>query len=370
MVREFYFDKSIFISFLILLIIGVVFVYSATFTMTDSFYYIKRHLMAVFLGLNVGLIAYLLPTAFWKKNSYILFGLSFLLLILVLVLPANPDGAKRWINLFIFNFQPSEFAKFATVVFLANYISKKAQTLKDSWMVVLFIYIVIFSFVVLPIAIEPHKGAALYILGITFFMLISSKFRLKYILSPLFVILPVFVLVFIFKSQYALSRFKGMIDPNPHTKEGYQSFQSMLAFAKGGIFGEGIGNGTQKLRYLPEIHTDYMFALIGEETGFIGAIIVISLFMYIFYRGIRISMEKKDEFTSLLGIGVTYLITFNALAHMMVNLNIGPSTGFTLPFVSYGGSAIIMNCLYMGILMRISKEPSKVDFLKYGVRYG
>lgn len=370
MVREFYFDKSIFISFLLLLIIGTVFIYSATFTMADSFYYIKRHLIAVFLGVIAGLVAYLLPSSFWKKNAYILFALSFFLLILVLILPANPDGAKRWINLFIFNFQPSEFTKFATVVFLASYISKKADTLKDSWLAVLLIYAVVFFLAVLPVAIEPHKGAALYILGITFFMLLSSKFRLKYVLFPLLIILPFFILFFIFKSQYALSRFKGMIDPNPHTKEGYQSFQSMLAFAKGGMFGEGIGNGIQKLRYLPEIHTDYIFALIGEEAGFIGAITVVSIFMFIFYKGVKISLEKRDEFASLLGLGVTYLITFNAIAHMMVNLNIGPSTGFTLPFVSYGGSSIIMNCIYMGILMRISKEPSKIEFLKYGVRHG
>lgn len=364
MVREFYFDKVIFISFIFLIIVGITFVYSATFTMNDSFYYLKRHLIALFLGLFLGLIVYLIPVDFWKKNAYLLFVLSFILLMVVLILPANQDGAKRWINLFLFNFQPSEFTKFATVVFIASYISRKSSTLKDSFMPVAFVYGVVLLFAALPVAVEPHKGGALYILGITFLMLLSSKFRLKYVLLPLILILPVFLFTFIYKSQYALSRFKGMFNPNPSTKEGYQSFQSMLSFAKGGVFGEGIGNGIQKLKYLPEIHTDYIFALIGEETGMVGALAVLLLFMVIFYRGVMVCLEKRDEFTSLLGLGVTYLITLNAVAHMMVNINIAPSTGFTLPFVSYGGSSIIMNCVYMGILLRVSKEPNKIDYLK------
>ncbi|MCX7738550.1 MAG: putative lipid II flippase FtsW [Hydrogenothermaceae bacterium] len=363
MVREFYFDKLILISFFFLIIVGVTFVYSATFTLNDSFYYLKRHLIALSIGLLLGLLAYITPIELWKKNAYLLFIFSFVLLIVVLMLPANPDGAKRWINLFIFNFQPSEFTKFATVTFIASYISRKSSNFRDSMMPIVFICTVVFLFAVLPVAIEPHKGAALYILMITFLMLLSSKFKSKYALFPLLVILPFFV-VFILKSQYAVSRFKGMFDSNPISKEGYQSFQSMLSFAKGGIFGEGIGNGFQKLKYLPEIHTDYIFALIGEETGMIGALGVLLLFMVIFYRGIKVSLEKRDEFTSLIGLGVTYLITLNAVAHIMVNLNIAPSTGFTLPFVSYGGSSIIMNCIYMGVLLRVSKEPNRIEYIR------
>ncbi|MEZ0323295.1 MAG: putative peptidoglycan glycosyltransferase FtsW [Hydrogenothermaceae bacterium] len=368
MVREFYFDKTLFFSFLLLIIIGLTFVYSATFVMNDSFYYIKRHLFAVALGLTAGFFAYLIPISFWRNYAVHIFFISFLLLILVLLLPG--EYPKRWINLFIFNFQPSEFTKFATVLFLSKYISKKVNQLEDRWEPVIFIYGVVFLFAALPIAIEPHKGAALYIMVLTVLMLISSKFKLRYILAPAVVLLPVFFLIFIFKSQYAMSRFKGMFDASPHSKEGYQSFQSMIAFAKGGLFGEGLGQGTQKLKYLPEIHTDYIFALIGEEAGFIGAFIVLFLFMLIFYKGVKISLEKRDEFTGLLGLGVTYIITLNAVFHMIVNLNIGPSTGFTLPFISYGGSSMIMNCIYMGVLLRVSKEPVNIDYLKIGGRYG
>lgn len=368
MVREFYFDKTIFLSFLILIIVGITFIYSATFVQTDGFYYLKKHIIALSVGLIAGFIAYLTPVEFYKRNAFYIFGASFLLLIIVLLVPGHYP--KRWINLFLFNFQPSEFTKFATAVFLAKYISKKSKELKDRWEAVWVIYGIVFFFAALPIAIEPHKGAALYILGFTFFMLLSSRFNIKHVLSPVFILLPMFFVLFIIKSQYALSRFKGMIDPSLTSKEGYQSSQSMIAFAKGGLFGEGLGRGTQKLKYLPEIHTDYIFALIGEEIGFVGAFFVLFLFMVIFYKGVKISLEKKDEFTSLLGLGITYIITFNAVAHIMVNLNIGPSTGFTLPFVSFGGSSLIMNCIYMGILLRVSKEPNKISSINFGGKYG
>lgn len=362
MVREFYFDKILFFSFILLIIIGLTFVYSATFVMNDSFHYIKRHLFAVALGLVAGFFAYLVPISFWKNYAVHIFLISFSLLILVLFLPG--DYPKRWINLFIFNFQPSEFTKFATVLFLAKYISKKATQLENKWEPVVLIYGVVFLFAAFPIAVEPHKGAALYIMVLTLLMLISSKFKLRYVLAPALVLLPLFFLFFIVKSEYAMSRFKGMFEASPHSKEGYQSFQSMLAFAKGGLFGEGLGQGTQKLKYLPEIHTDYIFALIGEEAGFVGAFTVLCIFLLIFYRGVKISLEKRDEFTGLLGLGITYLITLNAVFHMVVNLNIGPSTGFTLPFVSYGGSSLIMNCIYMGILLRVSKKPVSIEYLK------
>ena len=126
--------------------------------------------------------------------------------------------------------------------------------------------------------------------------------------------------------------------------------------------GEGIGNGMQKLNFLPEIHTDYIYALIGEETGFIGAMLIILLFLVILFKGISISIRKEDKFVQALGVGLTYLIVIQALFHILVNLNIMPSTGFTLPFVSYGGSSLMMNMAYAGILLRISKEPNKFRF--------
>ncbi|MFN4305889.1 FtsW/RodA/SpoVE family cell cycle protein [Sulfurihydrogenibium azorense] len=363
MVRSFYIDWPLFISFALLVIIGLVAVYSATYTATsDPFYYLKRHIFALIIA-TVGLIvAFSIPIDFWKKNAYFIFIISVILLVVVLVLPPDGTGTKRWINLGLFKFQPSEFVKFATVLFIAKYLSRKEDKL-DSFEPVVVIYAIV-GLVGLLVAVEPHKGAALFLFILTGLLLFSSPLKVRYVLTPVFFILPFFIMFFILKSNYAFSRLKGWLNPDPSSKEGYQPYQAMLSFAKGGPLGEGIGMGTQKLNYLPEIHTDYIFSLIGEETGLIGSSLVMFLFFVILYRGVKISLEKDDLFTQVLGLGVVYIITLNAVFHMFVNLNIFPSTGFTLTFISYGGSSLIMSFIYIGILLRISKEPVKVSFVK------
>lgn len=363
MVRSFYVDWLIFVSFVLLVIIGIVAVYSATYTSTtDPFYYLKRHILALVLASIAGYIAFATPISFWKKNAYLIFLISMILLIVVLVLPSDGTGTKRWINLGFFKFQPSEFVKFATVLFLAKHLERKEDKLNSPEQVIVIYTIV--GIVGILVAIEPHKGAALFLFILTGLILFSSKAKLKYVLAPVGLIIPVFVVFFIFKSHYAVNRLKGWLNPDPSSKEGYQPFQAMLSFAKGGPFGEGIGMGTQKLKYLPEIHTDYIFSLIGEETGLIGTSLVMILFFIILYRGIKTSLEKEDLFTQILGLGVTYILTMNSIFHIFVNLNLFPSTGFTLPFVSYGGSSLIMSFVYIGILLRISKEPVKVVYAK------
>ena len=363
MVKSFHFDWAIFISFILLVIIGLVAVYSATYTATsDPFYYLKRHIFALFIASIAGLVAYSTPISFWKKNAYLIFLITLILLIVVLVLPSDGTGTKRWINLGFFKFQPSELAKFATVLFIAKYLERKSDKL-DKFGPVIVIYAVV-GITGILVAVEPHKGAFLFLIILTGLILFSSPLKLKYVLSPAVIIVPLFFLFFILKSNYAFSRLKGWLNPDPTSKEGYQPFQAMLSFAKGGPFGEGIGMGTQKLKYLPEIHTDYIFSLIGEETGLIGSLLVMFLFFIILYRGVKTSLEKEDFFTEILGLGVTYIITLNAVFHIFVNLNLFPSTGFTLPFVSYGGSSLIMSFIYIGILLRISKEATKTVYKK------
>ncbi len=363
MVRNFYIDWSIFISFVLLVIIGLVAVYSATYLMTsDPFYYLKRHIFALILASVAGYIAFATPITFWKKHAYLIFLISIILLVVVLIQPADGTGTKRWINLGFFKFQPSEFVKFATVLFIAKYLSRKEDRLSSPEPVVV-IYTVV-GVVGLLVAVEPHKGAALFLFILTGIILFSSPLKVKYVLAPIGMILPLFMFFFIFKSHYAVSRLKGWLNPDPTSKEGYQPFQAMLSFAKGGPFGEGIGMGTQKLKYLPEIHTDYIFSLIGEETGIIGTSLIMILFLVILYKGIKTSLEKEDLFTQILGIGITYTLTMNAIFHILVNLNLFPSTGFTLPFISYGGSSLIMSFIYIGILFRISKEPVRVVYAK------
>jgi len=370
MVRDFYFDKVLFVSFLILVIAGIIFVYSATSVPLamegkDSLKYLKKEILFLIIGSIVMITAYLTPIYFWKKIAYPSVFISFVLLIIVLLFPANLNAThvKRWLDLGLLTFQPSEFAKFSVVLFTAMYISKKDEKFLKKFEASLALFIVVGILSVL-VLIEPHKGGALYLVLLLLMIMFSSNFKIKHLI--ILMIPGLFIFIFkILTSNYAKNRIIGLLDPEGHrTDVGLQAFQSILSFAKGGILGEGIGTGTQKLKYLPEIHTDYIYALIGEETGFIGALVIIGVFLVILFRGISISLQKEDKFVQVLGVGLTYLIVMQALFHIMVNLNIMPSTGFTLPFVSYGGSSLIMNMAYAGILLRISKEPNKFKLNK------
>ena len=370
MVRDFYFDRLLFLSFFILMLFGIVFVFSATsipslLNHKDPYYFLKKEIFWFFISLFAMFSVYLVPMDTWKKLSYPIVGLSIFLLILVLIFPADIENknVKRWLDLGIFRFQPSEFAKIAVVFFLGYFIHRKNKILKNveatiaAFSIPVFISILIF--------VEPHKGAAIFILILTVLIMLSSGFDWKKVIILPIVVSPVIVLKIV-SSGYASKRLEAFLDPMAHKgASSYQVFQALLAFAKGGIFGEGIGAGTQKLKYLPEIHTDYIFALIGEETGLIGCSILIALFIFILYRGIKISVEADDTFTQSIGIGFTYLIVLQGLFHMAVNVSLFPPTGFTLPFISYGGSSFLMMSICAGILLRISKEPRRSIFSGY-----
>ncbi len=371
MVRDFYFDKVLMISFLSLIIIGLIFVFSATSVPSlmsekaNAYSYFKKEIMWVVLSLFVMLGAYVIPINFWKRFAYPSIIISVVLLILVLLFPAklHSTEVKRWLDFGLLRFQPSEFAKFSLVLFFSYFVYLKGEkNLKktESLFAVLFITGLLAGLII----IEPHKGAAIFLTILVFLLMLSSNFPIKKVIAIPLTFIPVFT-YFILSSSYAKERFIGLLNPIEHRADtGYQAFQSILAFVKGGLFGEGIGNGTQKLKYIPEIHTDYIYALIGEETGFIGAVFIIILFIVILFRGVKISIKKEDTFTQTLGIGLTYLIVLQALFHILVNVSLMPSTGFTLPFISYGGSSLLMMSIYAGILLRISKEPDKSPIFK------
>ncbi|WP_457641778.1 FtsW/RodA/SpoVE family cell cycle protein [Persephonella sp.] len=367
MVRDFYFDKLLLLCFIILFIYGIVFVFSATSVPSlinnkDPYFYLKKEIFWVLLGSIMMVIAYLIPVDFWKKISYPSVIVAILLLVIVLIFPADIKGkdVKRWIDLVFFRFQPSEFAKLSVVLFLAMFIYRKEKNLKN-WqnLIVAILIPVLISFLIL---IEPHKGAALFILVLALSIMFSANFDWKKMLIFPFIFIPAFGYVFL-TSGYAYKRILALIDPIGQKDQfSYQVFQSILAFSKGGLTGEGIGAGTQKLKYLPEIHTDYIYALIGEEMGFIGASFLVVIFFIILIKGIKISLSLEDTFSQVLGIGLTYLIVIQALFHFAVNTSLFPPTGFTLPFVSYGGSSLIIMSISAGILLRLSKEPRKTVF--------
>ncbi|NPA52905.1 MAG: FtsW/RodA/SpoVE family cell cycle protein [Aquificae bacterium] len=374
MVRDFYFDKGIFISFLFLLITGLIFMFSASSihgVENNSFPYIEKHIIIVMIGFVAMFIAYLIPISVWKKFAYPSILIAIFLLILVLVLPPIElkSGAQihRWIKIGPFSFQPSEFAKFAIVLFLARFIELKKDRYLQQFKAILTVGFVT-SIVMILILIEPHNSGALFIALLVLLIMLSSNFSFKYIAILGSIFIPI-IIVGILTNSYALNRFLSVIDPLKYrSSETYQPFEAILAFVKGGFFGEGFGEGTQKFYYLPKIHTDYIYALIGEETGFIGAVIVLILFLYLLIRGISISLQKEDRFVQALGVGITYIISLQAFLHILINLSLFPSTGYTLPFISYGGSSLVLNMAYIGILLRISKERNKPK-LAGGINY-
>ncbi len=367
MVRDFYFDRILLLCFIILFIYGIIFVFSATSVPSllnnkDPYLYLKKEILWVFIGISVMALSYMVPVDVWKKIAYPSVIVSIILLILVLIFPAEIKGTtvKRWLDLGFFKFQPSEFAKLSTVLFLANFIYRKEKNLKKWESIISAVSIP--AFISVLILVEPHKGAAFFIIILTFMIMFSSNFDLKKLAVFPLVALPVFLYIF-FSSEYAYKRLLALADPMGYKEQfSYQVFQSILAFSKGGLTGEGIGAGTQKLKYLPEIHTDYIYALIGEETGFIGASFLIVIFLIILLKGINISIKLEDKFSQALGIGITFLIVLQAFFHFAVNTSILPPTGFTLPFVSYGGTSLFVMSISAGILLRLSKEPVKTAF--------
>ncbi len=368
MIRDFYFDKPLFLAFLSLIVLGVVFVFSATsvphlLNDKDPYFFLKKEIFWIIISF-IGMVgAYLIPIDIWKKLAYPMVGISILLLILVLFFYVDLEkkDVKRWLDLGIIRFQPSEFAKISVVFFLANYVYRKKEFLKTYEAT--FAAFLIPAFISFLVFIEPHKGAAIFIVILTILIMFSAEFDFKKVLIIPAFTLPFLLVAIILSKDYAMERIAAFLDPLTNKSgKAYQIFQALLAFAKGGFIGEGIGAGTQKLRYLPEIHTDYIFALIGEEIGFIGASIVIGIFIFILFRGIKISIEADDTFTQVLGAGLTYLIVMQGLFHMAVNVSLFPPTGFTLPFISYGGSSLLMMSVCAGILLRISKEPKRSIF--------
>ena len=341
---------------------GTLMIYSSTSVITTTFakkgitefYYFKRHIFTIFIGLVVMFLTYKLRPSYLKKMALPLLIFSFLLLILVFVpgLGVSAGGAKRWISLWPSTFQPSEVVKLAMVVFLASHISKPDYKI-DSF--VSFIkpvsIMIIFQAVILK---QPDFGAAMSLSFLTFALLFLSGIRLKYLVSLLVFAIPV-----IFKlimEPYRLKRVTCFLDPWKEPEGcGFQLVQSFIAIGSGGITGVGLGGSRQKLSYLPESHTDFIFSIIGEEFGFIGTSVVIALFLLLFIKGISIANRVKDRFAYYLAAGLSLMISLQALINFAVVTGLVPTKGLPLPFIGYGGSALLVNMAAIGILLNLSR---------------
>ncbi len=356
------YDRFLLFTMLLLLSFGALMIYSSTSIITPllakknitQFYYFKRHLFTMVLGGIVMLAAYSLKPTVYKKAAVPALAFSFFLLVLVFFphIGVSAGGARRWIRLWPTTFQPSELVKLSMVAFLAKYMSSPAyDTEKFSSFIKPLLVMVAFQLVFLK---QPDFGSTMSLAFITFAMLFISGMRLRYIASVLVLAVP--VIYKLAMEPYRLRRITSFLDPwKDPLGSGFQLVQSFIAFGSGGVTGLGLGESRQKLSFLPASHTDFIFCLVGEELGLIGASILIALFLFIFIRGITIAGRSKDRFIHYLAYGLTLMISVQALVNFAVVTGLVPTKGLPLPFVSYGGSALLVNMAAVGILLRISK---------------
>jgi cell division protein FtsW len=371
------YDRWLLFITLLLTVFGALMIYSSTSVVTPTlskkgvteFYYFKRHIFTIFMGLVVMLLAYKLKPSYLKKMAQPLLVFSFLLLILVFMpgLGVSAGGAKRWIRLWPSTFQPSEFVKLSMVVFLAKYLSDPDYRVDSfvSFIKPVFIMI-IFQAVILK---QPDFGAAMSLAFLTFAMLFLSGIRLRYLASLSVLAMPV-----IFKlitEPYRLKRVTCFLNPWKEPEGcGFQLVQSFIALGSGGIMGVGLGGSKQKLSYLPESHTDFIFSIIGEELGFIGVSFVMALFLLLFIKGISIANRTKDKFVYYIVAGLSLMISLQALINFAVATGLVPTKGLPLPFIGYGGSSLLVNMAAIGILLNLSRgehNPPLPPFSKGGM---
>lgn len=353
-------DLLIFFVTLLLLAIGVIMVFSASYYDTledDPYYYLRKQLTWAALGFVAMVL--MMKIDYFRLKPYINFAFDVGIILLIAVLFFDPvNGSRRWIDLGFTRLQPSEIMKLCMVFFVAHRLSKPDSDIQHFFKG-LGPYLVIVGIVGGLIMMEPDLGTTLAIAGTVGVMLIAAGLRLGHFLLLLCSGVAG-VITLIAMDPTRINRIIGWFDPWSHAgKEGYQVVNSLYALGSGGFFGMGLGNSRQKLDYLPEQHTDFIFAILGEELGFLGAFLVVILFFLFAWRGYRIALTCPDSFGCFLAVGLTTTIILQAFMNMGVVTGLLPVTGIALPFISYGGSSLLISMAAVGILLNISRFTQK-----------
>ena len=346
---------------------GVVMVFSASAVtadkrLHDGFFYLKRQGGFAFVGFIVMLVTMHIDYHVWRRWAVPILLLSLMLLGAVLVpgIGGSAGGAARWIKLVAgFRFQPSEFAKIALIIYMAFSLDRKQDKIKSfgpgflSYMIILMVLLAL-------LLKQPDLGSAVTLFIVAFFMLFAAGARLSYILSVILLSLP-FLYFLIVDVEYRWNRIIAFLYPERDPlKAGYQILQSFMALGSGGLFGQGLGQGKQKLFYLPEAHTDFILAVIAEELGFVGVIVIVGLFFLLIMRSFRVAAEAKDTFGRFLALGIAVLLGVESAVNMAVVTGMMPTKGLALPFISYGGSSLVISLFAVGILLNISSMQKNV----------
>lgn len=359
-----HFDVWLLFITLLLVGCGVTMVYSASAVLAqerfgDSYFYLKRTLIFATIGFALMMIVLRVPYRTYCKLAYpiLLASLGLVFMVFVPGIGRTIGGATRWINLGPVAFQPSELAKVAMIIFLAYSLEKKAGKIR-SFKIGVIPHLLVMLVVAGAILSQRDFGAAVMIAVITWFMLFAAGAKLSYLFGMVVMLLP-FAYLFLSGEGYRKRRILAFINPwSDQYGAGFQIIQSFVAFNEGGLLGRGLGEGRQKLFYLPEAHTDFIFSVFGEELGLIGVIFVIILFALFCYRGLRIALNAPDLFGRYLATGCTLLICLSAIFNMGVVMGLLPTKGMTLPFISYGGSSLTVLLMVVGILLNVSSYRS------------
>jgi cell division protein FtsW len=350
---------------LALIAIGLVAISSASVSHAEHFYgnpwrQTLRHLMYLLIGFIAATTTFLTPIPLWRKASPWLLLLAIGLLVAVLIpgVGRMVNGSQRWLSLGPINFQPSEFAKLAMVVWLSGFLVRHGDQVRESWQG-LAQPIAVLLFLALLLLAEPDFGATVILLGTAFGLLFMAGARLVYVIGLVAVALGSMVAM-VYAAPYRMQRLMAYQDPwaDPFGS-GFQLIQSLIAYGRGEWFGVGLGNSIQKLFYLPEAHTDFVFSIWAEETGLVGAVAVIAIFAALVARIMWVGYQALGQnrmFEGYLCFGFALIFAGQAFVNMGVSSGLLPTKGLTLPFISYGGSSLIVSCMMLGMLLRVEKD--------------
>ncbi|MBI5574483.1 MAG: putative lipid II flippase FtsW [Elusimicrobia bacterium] len=355
-----FYNHWVLIIVLALVSIGIVMVLSASGGMADYRYgspakFFLKQVLWVVLGIFSLLFFSVFDYNKLKKFVVPLLIFTVLLLISVLLFGTTVSGAKRWLRFGPVGFQPSEIAKITVIIFLAWYIDRRTSKIKNFNDGLLKPFFVV-GFILILIFLERDFGVPFLIFMITVFLLFVGGANYLYIIFAAAAAVPV-VIYAVIKEPYRLKRITTFLNPWADPQgAGYQLVQSLIAMGSGGLFGTGLGKSIVKMLFLPDPHTDFIFPIIGEEFGFIGTMLILSLFFALFIFGIKIAVNAKNLFGQLLAFGITVMITLQALINMSVSVGVIPTKGLPLPFISFGGSSILVILTSVGILLNIGKQ--------------
>lgn len=358
--------RGIRISFLMvvfsLIAVGIVMIYSSTAIyawdkFNDSAYFLKRQALFISIGLLLSMLIMSIDYHYLSRHAktLVLCAAGLLILLHVPGISREISGAKRWFKVFGFSFQPSEFACFSVIIYVASFLSRKGLRRIDDFTHGFLPSLIVLGLMSILILIQPDLGTVIALSLVVLIMLFSAGARFKHILYLLLMTLP-FLFILIFSVPYRRQRILAFLNPwaDP-LGAGFQLIQSQIALGSGGLFGRGLGKSLQKLFYLPAGHTDFIFSIVGEEIGLAATSAVVCLFGLLFIYGCRIIRQSRDAFGAYLSLGFLSLISLKAIINIGVSTAMFPTKGLPLPFISYGGSSLIFDMMAVGILMNVSR---------------